>query len=185
MSSFEVVMGVAIATILVAAVILYNNLVNLRNECDRAFSNIDVLLRQRTDELPNLVEVVKAYMAHERETLREVAEARAAAKAARTPAEAEQAADLVAGAMRSLFALAECYPDLAANSSFLLLQKRITGIENEIADRREFFNQAVTAWNTRIEQFPDALIAGPFLKGRRRPLLELAGIRPVKVNLAA
>ncbi|TPW16703.1 MAG: LemA protein, partial [bacterium] len=166
-------------------IVLYNNLVNLRNECDRAFSNIDVLLRQRTDELANLVEVVKAYMVHERETLRDVAQARAAAEAARTPAEAERAAGMVAGAMGSLFALAESYPDLAASSSFRMLQKRITGIENEIADRREFFNQAVTAWNTRVEQFPDALIAGPFLKGRRRPLLKLAGIGPVKVDLAA
>ncbi|MDZ4805886.1 MAG: LemA family protein [Candidatus Eisenbacteria bacterium] len=185
MSNFEVIMGVVLVTIVASAIVLYNNLINLRNECDRAFGNIDVLLRQRTDELPNLVQVCRAHMTHERETLREVSEARAAAHAAHTPAEADLASGLAARAMGSLFALAESYPDLKANRSFLLLQKRITGIENEIADRREFFNQTVTAWNTRIEQFPDALIAGPFLKGRRRPLLRLAGIEPVRVNLAA
>jgi len=185
MSTFEIIMAVVLGTSAAVAIVLYNNLIQLRNECDRAFGNIDVLLRQRTDELPNLVEVVKAYATFERDTLREVTEARAAAHAARTPAEAEQAAGLTARAMGSLLLLAESYPDLKANQSFLLLQKRITGIESEIADRREFFNQTVTAWNTRIEQFPDSFLAGMFLKARRRALLKLAGIEPVRVDLAA
>jgi LemA protein len=185
MSSLEIVAGVVFLVVAVAAVVVYNNLVGLRNECDRAFGNIDVLLRQRVDELPNLVEVCKAYARFERETLIAVAEARNVAAGVRTPADAETAARLAARAIDAVMLVAELYPDLKANHSFLLLQKRITGLENEIADRREFFNQTVTAWNTRIEQFPDALIAGPFLKARRRPMLKLAGIADVRVRLAA
>jgi LemA protein len=185
MSSLEIVVGVVPVVIVAAAVVLFNDLVRLRNECDRAFANIDVLLRQRADELPNLVNVCQAYARFEQGTLAEVAEARATTGRAATPAQAEAAARLTARVMGTLLMVAEQYPVLAADRSFRALQQRITGLENEIADRREFFNQTVTAWNTRIEQFPDALIAGPFLKARRRALLKLAGIENVKVSLAA
>ena len=185
MSNLEIVMGVVLATMAFAAIVLFNTLVNLRNECDRALANIDVLLRQRTDELPNLVEVCKGYRDFERDLLPRVLMARQAAWSARTPAETEHAADLATRAFGSLMAVAEAYPNLKANKSFVMLQRRITGIENEIADRREYFNETVTAWNTRIEQFPDSLVAGLFLRARRRSLLKLSGIARDRVDLAA
>jgi LemA protein len=168
--------GFLLAFAAAAAVLVYNGLVGLRNDCDRAWSNIDVLLKQRYDEIPNLVEVCRGYMRHEQTTLERVAQARAAGLAARERRDrgaADHAGAQTAAAVAGLFAVAERYPDLKADRQFLRLQERITGLESEIADRREHFNSCVTNYNIRIEQLPDAFIAGP-LGFRRRPLLRIA-----------
>lgn len=155
--------------------VIYNNLVTLRNDCDRAWGNIDVLLKQRADEIPNLVGICRGYMSHERATLEAVTEARQAARAALGPAEASAAGREMNAALEQLFASAEACPELRADAHFRALQLRITGLESEIADRREYFNHAVTNYNTRIERMPDALVAG-WLKCRRRSLLRFAGL---------
>lgn len=154
-------------------VIIYNGLVRLTNRCDQAWSNIDVLLKQRYDEIPNLVKVCDAYLRHERETLMRLMEARRLGLAAPDPPAADRAAGETAAAMAGLFAVAERYPELKANEQFLRLQKRITGIENEIADRREYFNSCVTNYNIRVEQVPDVIVAR-MLGYRPRRLLRLA-----------
>ena len=141
------------------AIILYNELVRLRNDNDRAWANIDVLLKQRHDEIPNLVACVKGYMEHERETLEAVTRARAASLNAATIPQKAQADLFLTGALRSLFAVAEGYPDLKANQNFLALQNRISGLEERIADRREFFNDDVNTYNTRIAQLPEVFLA--------------------------
>src|SRR5258708_25838790 len=140
------------------AVILYNELVGLRNENDRAFANIDVLLKQRHDEIPNLVACVKGYMDHERQTLEAVALARTASIGAASIPQKAQADVRLTGALHTLFAVAERYPDLQANQNFLALQKRISVIEERIADRREFFNDDVATYNTPTAQFPALLL---------------------------
>ena len=153
--------GVILA-LLLYGISLYNNLVSLKHNSDKAWANIDVLLKQRHDEIPKLVAVCKGYMKHERETLEKVMQARSAVASAREqsdvgalgPAETQ----LRAG-MGSLFAVAEAYPDLKANENFQHLQVRISGLENAIADRREFYNESVNTNNIRIEQFPDIIIA--------------------------
>jgi len=156
-----IVVGVLAAGILYA-IMVYNNLMSLKHNVSKAWANIDVLLKQRHDELPKLVETCKQYMGYEQETLEKVMQARAAVSAAREkgdisalgPAETQLRMGL-----GNLFALAEAYPDLKANESFQHLQVRISGLENAIADRREFYNESVNNNNVRIEQFPDVIIA--------------------------
>src|SRR5690242_2086630 len=148
-----------IGGVLIYAVILYNGLVRLRNENDRAWANIDVLLKQRHDEIPNLVETVKGYMQHERQTLEAVTQARTAAMQAMTISQKARADLLITGALRGLFAVAENYPQLKANENFMRLQNRISELEERIADRREFFNDDVNTYNTRINQIPEVFLA--------------------------
>ena len=148
------VVGVA-----VYIVILYNELVRLRNDNDRAFANIDVLLKQRHDEIPNLVETVKGYMQHEQQTLTAITQARAASMNAASIGQKAQADAMMTGALRGLFAVAENYPQLRANDNFLKLQTRISELEERIADRREFFNDDVNTYNTRISQVPEVFVA--------------------------
>src|SRR5271163_2063628 len=159
----SVIQGAAFLLFVVGAliyvVILYNELVRLRNDNDRAWANIDVLLKQRHDEIPNLVETVKGYMQHEQQTLVAVTQARAASMNAASIGQKAQADLSVTAALRSLFAVAENYPQLKANENFLKLQNRISELEERIADRREFFNDDVNAYNTRIAQLPDVLLA--------------------------
>jgi LemA protein len=147
------------------AVVLYNGLVRLKHGVSKAWSNIDVLLKQRHDELPKLVETCKQYMQHERTTLERVIAARSAGASAREQhdvgALGKAESSLRAG-LGQLFALAENYPDLKANDSFQHLQQRISGLENAIADRRELYNEAVNLNNVRIEQFPDVILARMF-----------------------
>ena len=151
-----------ISILVVYCIIIYNRLVSLKHNTSKAWSNIDVLLKQRHDELPKLVETCKQYMKFEQETLEKVMRARAGVSQARKagdinalgPAETQLRQGLT-----SLFALAEAYPDLKANESFQHLESRITDLENTIADRREFYNESVNNNNIRIEQFPDNLIA--------------------------
>src|SRR5256885_4506120 len=139
--------------------ILYNELIGLRNENDRAFANIDVLLKQRHDEIPNLVSCVKGYMDHERQTLEAVALARTASIGAASIPQKAQADARLTGALHTLFAVAERYPALKANQNFFALQKRISELEERIADRREFFNDDVATYNTRIAQLPEVFLA--------------------------
>ena len=140
-------------------IILYNGLVRLRNENDRAWANIDVLLKQRHDEIPNLVETVKGYMQHEQQTLLAVTQARAASMNAASISQKALADLKMMNALRGLFVVAENYPQLKANENFLKLQARISELEERIADRREFFNDDVNSYNTRIGQIPDVFVA--------------------------
>ena len=167
------------------AIIIYNELVRLRNDNDRAWANIDVLLKQRHDEIPNLVETVKGYMQHERQTLLAVTEARAASMTAATVGQKAQADLLITGALRGLFAVAENYPDLKANQNFLKLQNRISELEERIADRREFFNDDVNTYNTRIKQIPDLFLANMMgLKSRDMFKVSEEERRAVEVKLS-
>jgi LemA protein len=152
--------GLVVVGFAIYAIIIFNELVRLRNDNDRAWANIDVLLKQRHDEIPNLVETVKGYMQHEQQTLLAVTQARAASMSAATVGQKAQADLLVTGTLRGLFAVAENYPDLKANQNFLKLQNRISELEERIADRREFFNDDVNTYNTRIKQIPDMFLAG-------------------------
>ncbi len=139
---------------------IYNNLVTLKNDIDRSFSNIDVVLKQRHDELPKLIETCKGYMQYEQKTLQAVVEARSAYARATTPGEKTQADNMVTGALRTLFAVAENYPELKANSNFMQLQGRITELETKIAGQRSTFNQDVNDFNIRIAQIPANFVAG-------------------------
>lgn len=152
-------LGFLVIGILVYVVILYNELVRLRNDNDRAWANIDVLLKQRHDEIPNLVETVKGYMQHERQTLEAVTQARSSAVQATSVPQKAQAELMITGALRGLFAVAENYPQLKANDNFLRLQNRISELEERIADRREFFNDDVATYNARIRQVPEVFLA--------------------------
>jgi LemA protein len=143
-------------------IMIYNGLVALRQRVNQAFSDIDVQTKQRHDLIPNLVETVKGYAAHERGTLEAVVQARNAAVTAQTGGVAAQAAaeNVLSGALRQLFALSEAYPDLKANQNFQQLQTELSDIENKIAAARRFFNNAVQEYNTGIQQFPAVLMAG-------------------------
>ncbi len=156
---FLFIVFIAVLLIAVYAIIIYNGLVRLRNNMDKAWSNIDVLLKQRYDELPKLVKVCEGYMKHERETLERVIEARSQIGKAHGVAETARADQMLTEALKSLFAVVENYPDLKANQNFLALQGRISSLENQIADRREYFNESVNLFNIRIEQIPDVIIA--------------------------
>ncbi|HZP79964.1 MAG TPA: LemA family protein [Pseudolabrys sp.] len=156
-----IVLGV-IVVIVIWAISVYNSLVTLRQRVNQAFADIDVQLKQRHDLIPNLVETVKGYAAHERGTLEAVVQARQTAMAAQGPAQQAAAENMLSGALRQLFALSEAYPDLKANQNFQQLQAELTDIENKLAASRRFFNNAVQEYNTGIQQFPAALFAGIF-----------------------
>jgi len=162
-----------IAGVLVYTVILYNGLVRLKNDNDRAWANIDVLLKQRHDEIPNLVETVKGYMQHEQQTLLAVTQARAASMNAASIRQKASADLMMTGALRGLFAVAENYPQLKANENFLKLQSRITELEERIADRREFFNDDVNTYNTRIGQIPEVFLAS-FMNLKPRAMFKVS-----------
>jgi LemA protein len=151
---------IAVIVVLVLWIIMiYNGLVSLRQRVSQAFADIDVQLRQRHDLIPNLVETVKGYAAHERGTLEEVIKARNVAISAQGPTQQAAAENMLSGALRQLFALSESYPDLKANANFQQLQAELTDIENKIAATRRFFNNTVSEYNTGIQQFPAALFA--------------------------
>jgi len=179
-----VILG-AIALILIYAVTIYNSLVSLKHGVSKAWSNIDVLLKQRHDELPKLVETCKQYMQYEQETLERVMQARSAVSEARKQGDIG-ALGAAEGQLRlglgSLFAVAEAYPDLKANETFQHLQARITGLENGIADRREFYNESVNNNNVRIEQFPDVILARMF-NFKAAELLEFSEEEKRDVNI--
>ena len=187
MNLFSIVLIVALVLLVLYGIIIYNRLVNLKHNAGMSWSNIDVLLKQRHDELPKLVETCKQYMHYEKDTLEAVMRARQGV------ADARQHGDMPAlGAAESqlrlglgqLFAVAEAYPELRANDNFRHLESRITGLENAIADRREFYNDSVNLNNVRIEQFPDVLIARFFNFGPFR-LLEFSEPEKRDVDLAS
>ncbi|MBB5519850.1 LemA family protein [Amphiplicatus metriothermophilus] len=158
MSGLMIVLGV-IAVLVLFAVVIYNRIVALNQRADQAFADVDVQLRQRHDLIPNLVETVKGYAGHERQTLEEVIQARNAAAAAHGPAAQGEAEGALTAALGRLFALAEAYPDLKANTNFLELQRELADVENKIAAARRFFNNAVQEFNTIIQQIPGNFIA--------------------------
>ena len=187
MDLFGYVLLAALVVVALWGVSIYNRLVNLKHNVKKAWGNIDVLLKQRHDELPKLIATCKEYMQYEQETLEKVIAARGRA------AEARAAGDIGAlgaaeGALRiglgQLFALAEDYPDLKANETFQHLQARITGLENSIADRREFYNESVNLNNIGIEEFPDVLVAR-FFNFKPFQLLEFEQSELADVNVGA
>jgi LemA protein len=160
--------------VLVAYVVgVYNMLIRLANNIDKAWSNIDVILKQRHDELPKLVEVCNSYMIHERETLESVTSARTAYSIGLNSNAKAQAENQIVGALGKLFAVAEQYPDLKANQEFLAVQQRISALESTIADRREFYNDSVNLYNIAIEQIPTLWVAQE-VGYSVRPLLTVA-----------
>src|SRR5436309_13505543 len=166
---FVVVIVVALAY----AAGIYNQMIAVRVNVDKSWSNIEVLEKQRYDEIPRLVKVCEGYMQYERETLEKVIAARTRYLSAQGPAAKAEASTDMAGALKSLFAVVENYPELKANQNFLQLQQRITALENEIADRREFYNDSVTILNTRIEQIPYVFFAS-MLNCRPRQIYKVA-----------
>src|SRR5215510_5974368 len=159
--------------IIAYAVSLYNTLVRLSNNIDKAWSNIDVILKQRHDELPKLVDVCNSYMKHERETLEGVTAARSAYSRSVSVDEKAKAENQLTRALGKLFAVAEQYPDLKANQEFLTVQQRISALESTIADRREFYNDSVNIYNIAIEQIPTVWVAQE-VGYAERPLLAVA-----------
>ena len=170
---------------MVYAVVIYNNLVSLKHAVSKAWSNIDVLLKQRHDELPKLVETCRQYKDFEQETLEKVMQARADAQNARQRGDVKgvgQAENAMRLGLGNLFAVAEAYPELKADQAFQQLQGRITGLENSIADRREFYNESVNLNNVRIEQFPDVIIAR-MLGFKEADLLEFSESETADINI--
>jgi LemA protein len=156
---------IVLAVIVVAAlwvISIYNGLVSMRQRVNQAFADVDVQLRQRHDLVPNLVETVKGYAAHERGTLDDVIKARNSAISAQGPAQVSAAENQLSGALGRLIALSEAYPDLKANANFQQLASELSDLENKIAASRRFFNNAVQEYNTGIQQMPAALFAGAF-----------------------
>jgi len=176
-----IIVGV-IVLILLWLLTIYNGLVAMRQRINQAFADIDVQLKQRHDLIPNLVETVKGYATHERGTLEAVMQARNSAVAARDPNSVVAAENMLSGALRQLFAVAEAYPDLKASANFQQLQRELSDIENKLAAARRFFNNAVQEYNTGIERFPAVLFAASlgfaardfFDVGEDRPRLEQA-----------
>ncbi len=162
MSITALIVLAIIVLVVVWAIGSYNGLVAMRQRVNEAFADIDVQLRQRHDLIPNLVETVKGYAAHERGTLDEVVKARNAAVSAQGPAQQAAAENALTGALRQVFALSESYPDLKANTQFQQLQAELSDLENKIAASRRFFNNAVQEYNTGIQRFPAALFAASF-----------------------
>ena len=140
---------------------VYNGLVQVRENIKKSWANIDVLLMQRSDEIPKLIKTVKAFATHEKEMFDSVMAAREKYLGASSVGEKADADNMLSGALKSVFALSEAYPELRSNENFIQFQNRISGLENEIADRREFYNESVNNYNIRIQSLPDVWIAGP------------------------
>ncbi|MDD3350337.1 MAG: LemA family protein [Eubacteriales bacterium] len=167
-----IIIGV-VAVLGIFVIATYNGFVKLRNAVEEAFSTMDVYLKKRYDLIPNLVETVKGYAAHEAGTLEKVVEARKMASSATTIEGKIAGENMLSGALKSLFAVAEAYPDLKANTNFLDLQQQLQKTEDDIANARKYYNAVVKEFNTKIEVFPSNLLAGLFRFGRK-PLFEVA-----------
>jgi len=181
--------GIWIVLIIIAVLVfvlvgLYNSLITLRNRADNAWAQVDVQLRRRYDLIPNLVETVKGYAKHEREVFQNVTEARAKAIDAGTVKEQEQAENMLTGALKSLFAVVENYPDLKANQNFLMLQEELAGTEGKIAYARQFYNDSVMKFNMKQQVFPSNIIANMFNFKEKEyfEIEEPAAREPVKVE---
>ena len=156
-----IVLGLLVLLV-IFSIVTYNGLVRLRNQIENAWAQIDVQLKRRYDLIPNLVETVKGYATHEKETLEAVIQARNMAIQAQGPQEQAQAENVISGALKSIFALSEAYPDLKANQNFLNLQEELTGTEGRIAYARQFYNDTVYRYNTKIQSFPSNVLANAF-----------------------
>lgn len=178
-----ILIGVAVL-VFIWLIAVYNSLIKLRNRTDEAWSDIDVQLKRRYNLIPNLVESVKGYAKHERELFEKVTKARTAAMGAQTVEEHGKAENMLSGALKSLFAVAESYPDLKANQNFLELQRELSDTENKIQAARRFYNGNVRDFNIKIEVFPNNLIAGMlnFTKKEFFEVEEEAAREPVKVE---
>src|SRR5437868_3526907 len=162
----------AIVGVVWYATTIYNGLIAIKNDIDEAWANIDVMLKQRHDELSKMLDVVKGYMDYERDTLQKITQARSMYQQATTIDQKAQADQSMTSALRGFFAVAENYPELKANSNFTTLQKRITDLESQIADRREFYNDSVNTFNIRIQQVPDTFVAA-FMKLSPKPMFKV------------
>ena len=179
-----IILGIA-AVLLFYGISLYNHLVNVKHTVAKAWANIDVLLKQRHDELPKLVEVCKQYKQFEQATLQKVIEARSQVQSARQQQDIPalgQAEGMLRMGLGNIFAVAEAYPELKANENFMQLQTRITSLENGIADRRELYNEAVNINNVQIEVFPASIVAKMFNLGEK-PLLEFSASEKADVDM--
>ena len=157
-----IVVGVLVVLLILVFILSYNGLVRLRNRIDNAWSQIDVQLKRRYDLIPNLVNTVKGYAAHERGVFESVTQARTNAINAQGPAQQAEAENVLSGALKSLFAVAEAYPDLKANQNFLSLQEELTSTEDRVAYARQFYNDSVLSYNNKLQTFPRNVIAGMF-----------------------
>ncbi len=179
-----VILGVAVLVI-VWVVVKYNQLVSLRNRIQNAWSQIDVQLRRRYDLIPNLMETVKGYAKHESDVFDRVTQARAAGIHAGSVKEQADAENQITGALKSLFAVAEAYPELKANQNFMMLQEELSGTESKIAYSRQFYNDTVTAYNTLIQSFPSSVIANSFgFKEQEYFPMEDAAREPIRVDFS-
>ncbi len=156
---FFTILTLTLIILFVAIIIIYNNLIRLKNNIDKSWANIDVLLKQRSNEIPNLINTVKGYMKHEQQTLVSLTKARSIILKTEKLSRKAAVDNIITDLLKTVFALAEEYPDLKAGENFLKLQQRITGLENELADRREFYNDSVTIYNIRIKSIPDLIVA--------------------------
>ncbi len=181
------VVGLIILGLIVLAalwvVFKYNQLISLRNRIENAWSQIDVQLRRRYDLIPNLVETVKGYAAHEKEVFAKVSEARSAMMSAQGVTQQAEAQNQITSALKTLFAVAEAYPQLKANENFMMLQEELSGTESKIAYARQFYNDQVMTYNTLTQMFPGSIIAGMFGFGKR-DYFEMEDIarEPIKVD---
>jgi LemA protein len=157
-----IIFGVVLLAIAGFFVLTYNSFIHLRNTVQEAFSTMDVYLKKRVDLIPNLVETVKGYASHEKETFQSVIEARNRVMQASSPSEREASENALTGTLKSLFALSENYPELKADTQFLDLQKQLQKIEEDIAQSRKYYNAVVRTFNTKVQSFPSNLIAGIF-----------------------
>jgi len=180
----EIIIAGIIAVIAIAVVLIYNGLISLRNRAENAWAQIDVQLKRRADLIPNLVETVKGYMKHERGTLDSVTQARSAMMAAQGPVAKAKADGQLAGALKTLFAVAENYPQLKANENFMQLQEELSGTETKIAYARQLYNDVVLQFNNSIQTVPSNIIASLFgFKGKEYFKTESEAERqPVKVK---
>ena len=157
----EIIAGLIVVIAIIAA-LMYNGLITMRNNAKNAWAQIDVQLKRRSDLIPNLIETVKGYMKHERETLESITKARSAIMSAKGPKEAAKADNVLSGALKSLFAVAESYPNLKANENFMQLQEELSGTETKIAYARQLYNDVVLQYNNSIQTIPSNIIAGLF-----------------------
>jgi LemA protein len=179
-----VILLIIIGVVLVAAIGIYNSLIILRNRCDNSWAQVDVQLRRRYDLIPNLVETVKGYAKHEREVFEKVTQARTSAINAGTVKDQAQAENMLSGALKTLFAVAESYPELKANQNFLQLQEELSGTESKIAYARQFYNDMVMKFNQKQQVFPASIIANMFNFKEKEyfEIEEPAAKEPVKVS---
>ena len=182
MTALWVIIGIVVLLLLIFGG-TYNRLVALRNRIDNAWSQIGVQLKRRYDLIPNLVNTVKGYAAHEKEIFEKVAEARNSAISAKSVPDQAQAENQITQALRQLFAVVENYPDLKANQNFLALQEELTATEGRIAFARQFYNDTVLSYNNKVQQFPSRIVAGMFNFTPREPFqVEEAATGPVNVQ---